>query len=455
MNKNDKPIIKLFTEHSHYYVYDTYFNTILEINQLQYKELISVCRIGVESYLSLSKELKEYHDVCMLIRKGFLKTNIIDRVENHLTQYIGQLLDSSVNDLVLQVTKDCNFKCRYCGFANLTGIDRNHEQINMSWEVAKKSIDFLYQHSRDAQQVNIAFYGGEPLLNFQLIQRVTEYANNLFKSKNIFYRMTTNASLLTDDIIAFIVQNKFHISLSIDGPEKIQNIHRSFRANGKGTFSVVYENLMKIKKRYKNYLEAHVKVMPVIVDGENHNEVLEYFYDIGFKQNQITMLNAELSGIDFRAEVCEPHSDEMKIKNVALIDAANKMDSVYQNKQCLPKVWHHGGTCIPGVKRLFVDTEGIFFPCEKILLRDNLSIGNLTSGFNFEIVKNMSNIGKMTEARCKKCWAMRFCEICVSQCNDIEKNELTAQQKEFTCKAQEAKALWYLKYRIMLMKGCE
>ena len=81
MNKNDKPIIKLFTEHSHYYVYDTYFNTILEINQLQYKELISVCRIGVESYLSLSKELKEYHDVCMLIRKGFLKTNIIDRVE--------------------------------------------------------------------------------------------------------------------------------------------------------------------------------------------------------------------------------------------------------------------------------------------------------------------------------------------------------------------------------------
>lgn len=455
MDKNNKPIIKLFIDDGHYYIYDTYFNTILEINHLQYKELMLVNRIGVPSYLSLSKEEKEYQDVCMLIRKGFLKTNIIDRVENPLSQYIDQLLDSCVNDLVLQVTKDCNFKCRYCGFANSTGIDRNHEQTSMSWEVAKKSIDFLYQHSRDAQQVNIAFYGGEPLLNFQLIQIATEYANDLFKSKNIFYRMTTNASLLTDDVIEFLVQNKFHISLSIDGPEKIQNIHRSFRANGKGTFSVVYQNLLKIKNSYQNYMDSHVKVMPVIVDGEDHNEVLEYFYDLGFKRSQITMLNAELSGIDFRSEAGHYHSYDIEIKNVALMDAASKMDSIYQDKQCLSKVWHHGGTCVPGVKRLFVDTDGMFFPCEKILLRDNLSIGNLTSGFNVQRIKNMANIGKMNEARCKKCWAMRFCEICVSQCNDIEKCELTAKQKEFTCKAQEAKALWYLKHRIMVMKGCE
>lgn len=448
MVTNDKPIMKPFIENGHYYIYDTYFNTILEVNYLQYKELMLVDRIGVQSYLSLLKKEKEYQDVCMLIRKGFLKTTIINCVEHPLSRYIDQLLTSCVNNLVLQVTKDCNFKCRYCGFANSAGIDRNHEQRNMSWDIAKKSIDFLYQHSRDAQQVDIAFYGGEPLLNFQLIKRTTEYANNLFKSKSIFYRMTTNASLLTDDIIEFLVQNKFHISLSMDGPEKTQNIHRSFKGNGKGTFSVVYQNLLKIKNCYPDYLDSYVKVMPVVVDGENYREVLEYFYGIGFKRSQITMLNAELSGIDFRAEVYDAHSDEMEIKNVALIDTVDKMDKIYQDKQCLSKVWHHGGTCVPGVKRLFVDTDGVFFPCEKILLRDNLSIGNLTLGFDVQRIKNMANIGKMTENRCKKCWAMRFCEICVSQCNDIEKCELTVKQKEFTCKTQEDKALWYFKHKV-------
>ena len=455
MDTNDKPIIKLFIENGHYYFYDTYLNTILEVNQLQYKELMLVDRIGVSAYLSLSKEEKEYKDVCMLICKGFLKTNIIDCVENPLSRYIEQLLASCVNDLVLQITKDCNFKCRYCGFASSTGIDRSHEHIDMSWEIAKKSIDFLYQHSRDAQQVNIAFYGGEPLLNFQLIKSATEYANNLFKSKIVIYRMTTNASLLTDDIIEFLVQNNFLVSLSMDGPEKTQNIHRTFRGNGKGTHSIVYQNLLKIKKSYPNYMDSHVKVMPVVVDGEDYKEVLAYFIDLGFKRSQITMLNAELSGIDFRPEVCNTHSDDMEIKNVALIDTVIKMDNVYQNKQCLSKVWHHGGSCIPGVKRLFVDTDGVFFPCEKILLRDNLSIGNITSGFNVKRIQSMANIGKITETRCKKCWAMRFCEICVSQCNDIEKCELTLKQKELTCKAQEDKTLWYLKHRVTVRNGSE
>ncbi|MCI8332689.1 MAG: radical SAM protein [Clostridiales bacterium] len=455
MIANDKPIIKLFTKSGHYYVYDTYFNTILEITNLHYKELSLVNDIGITAYLSLSKKEKEYNDICMLIHKGFMKPNIVDRVENSLSKYINQLLNSCVNDLVLQITKDCNFKCRYCGFANSTGIDRNHEKINMSWDIAKRSIDFLYRHSRDASLVNIAFYGGEPLLNFQLLKKITEYSNGLFKTKKIYYRMTTNASLLTDEIISFLVHNKFHISLSIDGPEEIQNVHRSFKINGNGTFSVVYNNFLKIKNNYPDYFDSYVKVMPVIVDGEDYNYILKYFKNLGFDQKQIKMLNAELSGIDFRADVYESHADDKAIKNVALLEAANKMDSVYQNKQNIPKIWHHNGTCIPGVKRLFVDTDGVFFPCEKILLRDNLSIGSLDCGFDITRIKNMANIGKMTENRCKKCWAMRFCEICVSQCNDIEQCEFTVNQKEHACQDQETKALWYLKNRAILIRQGE
>lgn len=240
MDKKDVPIVKLFIIDGHYYMYDTYSNSILEVNSLQYKELNIATQIGTEAYLSLPRQENEYQNVCMLIRKGFLKSKIIDEVENPLTPYLEQLLKSCVCDLVLQVTKDCNFKCRYCGFANTTGIDRNHEHENMSWEIAKESIDFLYMHSRDIDLVSIAFYGGEPLLNFPLIYKATQYANKNFKSKKIVYRMTTNASLLSDRIIDFLVENSFLLSLSIDGPQKTQDIHRTFRQDGKGTYTKIY-----------------------------------------------------------------------------------------------------------------------------------------------------------------------------------------------------------------------
>lgn len=189
--------------------------------------------------------------------------------------------------------------------------------------------------------------------------------------------------------------------------------------------------------------------MPVVIEGEDYNEIYTYFHNIGIERNQIRMLNAELAGIDYHTDNTSLMRNKLDYQTVALIETANKMDEILNSKLTIPPKWHHSGTCIPGVKRLFVDVNGVFYPCEKILLRNNLSIGDLKSGFNIERIKSMSNIGKLSEERCKHCWAMRFCEICVSQCNDIEKNKITAEQKMITCDAQEKKSLWYLKDKIL------
>ncbi len=103
---------------------------------------------------------------------------------------------------------------------------------------------------------------------------------------------------------------------------------------------------------------------------------------------------------------------------------------------------------MPALKYLFVDMNGTFFPCEKIIENPTFSIGNLDDGIDESRVIEFVNIGKMSEERCKSCWAIRFCDICVSHCIDIDKNKLSNVQKSIACKTQEEVALEFLKKTI-------
>lgn len=452
MNVNDKPIIKLFIFLNKYYVYDAFSNHLFELSANHFKEVLSLNKIGLTRFLNQKKNNKEYEDICMMITKGMFKSSIIRDVENYLTPYIEQLLKTCVNDLILQVTQDCNFKCRYCSYAIDSGIDRNHSNKTMSWDIAKKSIDFLYSHSRDMQEITVSFYGGEPLLNFDLIKKVVEYTKVKFITRKIKFRMTTNVTILNREILEFLVINSFKLSLSIDGPEYIQNSHRILKLNGKGTFEIVMTKLNLIKEKYPEYFQSNISVVPVVVEDEDFNLILEYFGTLGFSRDNINLLNANMSGVDYIPSNIFKRNNDFKLTNVSGLEIIKKYEEIYHNKDILPEKWHHNGTCIPGVKRLFVDINGCFFPCEKILLRENLSIGNLSDGFNVDKIINFSNIGKINSNRCKKCWAIRFCNICVGQCNDIENNELSIKQKNYMCDNVETNTVWFFKNKILRIK---
>ena len=168
--KNNKPIIKTFIYNGNYYMYDAISNSLYMLSKELYSELKILEDVGFDDYSKSQRETKNFNDVKMLIRKGVIGKSCIEKIEHPETEYIGSLITRCVNDITLQVTRDCNFNCRYCTFASNNDIGRNHEHINMSWEIARKSIDFLYDHSLDATTVTIGFYGGEPLINFKLIK---------------------------------------------------------------------------------------------------------------------------------------------------------------------------------------------------------------------------------------------------------------------------------------------
>lgn len=243
-----KVIFKQFIFNNRFYFYEPYYNGLFEISDEIYSELLKLSKIGIIDYRKSQKKSNNYDSIITLINKGLIRESFISKIEHHYTNYLDTLLQRCINDITLQVTRNCNFSCRYCSFTNNKEIQRNHEKKNMSIKIAKKCVDFLYNHSFDTNKVNISFYGGEPLINYKLIYEIVKYSNAKFHSKKIDYSMTINGSLLTKEIIYFLIENNFKLSISIDGPKEIQNFHRKYSTNGGDTFDIVYSNIMLIKE---------------------------------------------------------------------------------------------------------------------------------------------------------------------------------------------------------------
>ena len=425
-NSKDTPICKLFTHNGNYYIYDTFSNCIFLITKNHFKELSILCDIGISSYKETGKDTREFNDILLLLKKGLLRQNFIKTIKHYESDYVKYLHDRHVNDLCLQVTRRCNFNCRYCLYTNEHGIERIHENRDMTWETAKKALDYLYNHSCDAESIGISFYGGEPFLNYKLIKKIVDYCNSSYISKSVEYRTTTNGTALNDEIIHFIIKNNFKLAISLDGGKTIQNKHRKLGNTGSDTCDIVLRNINTIRKVSEDYFSKRVSFISVVFDDENGDDVLNFFNNIGVESDRVLLQTASLGGIDYIPTV-----------NYLSKRTPNEGDklflNIYANKSEIPENWHHNGPCIPGIKRLFIDTEGLMYPCERIVEHKCLSIGNIYNGVDISKVINFMNIGKLSEQDCKSCWAMRFCDLCIANCNDVNKNCLSTEQKKQAC----------------------
>lgn len=448
----DIPIYNIFKHNDNYYFYDTYTNSLLNITKKLYEELVVLKNIGWKNYIQTRNQSSEYDAILKLHKRDMLKCNFITDIRHPETDIVTDMLNRSINDLVLQVTRSCNFMCRYCLYASTSNVERTHENINMDFQTAKGAIDFLFEHSCDSTSINISFYGGEPLLNFDLIKEVVEYANSIFKTKKLSYSMTINASLLTDTIIQFIVKHSFNIAISLDGPKDIQNAHRRFKTTGSETYQIVINNINKLKKMNAQYFDTCVTFLPVIIDDEDFEKVKKYYKNMGISDDKIKPLRANLNGIDYilsEVQLSRKKNEEQLDQEFELGSYTNFLAKLMA-KNKLPSTWHHNGQCVPGVQRLFVDTFGLFFPCEKITEDKAYSIGSINTGFDNKRVKEFLNIGSLSENQCKHCWAMRFCEMCISACLDIDCNKLTQARKLYSCLQQKESALANMKHYIDL-----
>lgn len=412
---NNMVLCKCFTAHNKYYVYDAVKNCIIEVDAKTYK--------SIKKYLVYNgaKDLysDEYNDsIKELIAHGFLQRSPILKVYNTMCKDAKCLLNRKLNFLILCVTHKCNLKCRYCNYASSNELDRNHEDINMSYKIAKDAIDFFLEHSCDSSNIDIGFYGGEPFLNWDVIKAIVNYLESLNLNKATRYSLTSNFTYLSDQIMEFIVRYNFDILISLDGPKEINDLQR-FMSNGVGSFNRVMDNIEKLKKYNYDYYKEHVGINSVLLYPQLEGEVSDFFKEkFSDIYERITLNPADLSKIEYYNY---SHPYNVKIENGHSIfniekRSADKISEILKTGNILRDTEYPNGQCIPGYERLFVDCDGRLFPCEKMSTHNNeANIGNIYTGFDYEKVIHLMNLCSNEKSDCNNCWAFRFCDICCVQ----------------------------------------
>lgn len=195
MRQNDKenPFIHLFQTAFGYYLYDVNTNQIIKIKQ--------------DTYERLSNQEKGYktdtnEEIEILYENGYLKNNKVQNVNHPYTELLPYALENKIHILILQVTQNCNLRCDYCLYSGKYNT-RSHQNKRMNFSVAKEAIDFLKEHSKEKRKVYIAFYGGEPLLEFELIKKCVTYAENIMKDSGTYLYMLSQ-SISIDSMIVNI-----------------------------------------------------------------------------------------------------------------------------------------------------------------------------------------------------------------------------------------------------------
>lgn len=451
--EKDTPVLRMFEKNGKYYCYDPFPNKIYLLSKNHYTEITKLIAMGKSKYITSITDAawgSPARDILYMLNMGnYFKEELLQECVYPDIELVPDLYDRAIHDLALQITQKCNFSCRYCRYATDNGISRKHTNTNMSEEIAQKAIDYLMTHSTDANQVNIAFCGGEPLLNFTLIKEILQYIRSKYPYKPVTYNLTSNASLLKEEYIDIFQKNNFQLMISLDGPENVQNYNRKFLSNGEGTYAVVMDNIKRLMKNHKKYFQNNVTFNAVYLNESQRKDAEAFFRDLNVI-DKVRLVDADLKGIDYVMDMMNV-SDSLYDENGNHKDDQRDADWYINREQQMkkggniPSRWHHGGPCIPGIRRLYVDTFGNLFPCEKLMEAPGLSIGSLESGIHMESVLKLLNIGDLTSEDCKHCFAFRFCSICCSHCIDPTNNCLSSTCKTVECNNQKTLADAFLR----------
>lgn len=454
-------IYKCFEVGHSYYMYDREKNTITKVSRAAYDVLRNIK--NEEEFQQHLAILESY------IKDGFLKQTALREIKHEYTDRIEELAENRLSQMILQVTQNCNLRCSYCFYGEGNYINRTHSNKTMSFETAQKAIDYLLSHSKEIDEMYLSFYGGEPLLCVELIRKCITYINENFEGRLIHYNLTTNGTLLTPEIIDFLVKNDIYITISLDGNKEMHDRNRKF-ANGEGSFEKIMQNVKYLKRNYPEYA---MKVgFNTVLAPENDLQCVEEFFstdevigDSLINTGAVTDLYTGENEIDY--------TEKFKIANKygifkALLSAAGKLDSKYTSQlfkgkimgmktlyQHMQKVQggveiaHPGGPCIAGVRRLFVNVDGKMYPCERVSEKSKaMNIGNLDEGLDYDKVRAILNVGRITKEKCLKCWAFHFCTMCAGYADDTEK--LSPEKKLRQCESVKFNTLEEFKDICML-----
>ena len=327
----------------------------------------------------------------------------------------GQLKQKTagvVKALCLHIAHTCNLNCSYC-FASQ---GKYHGQrAVMSYEVGKRALDFLIENSGTRRNLEVDFFGGEPLMNFQVVKDLVAYARSIEKEKgkNFRFTLTTNGVLVDDDVIQWANRECSNVVLSLDGRKEI---HDRFRVDYAGNGS--WE---KIVPKFQKFVQARGG-KDYYMRGTFTHANPDFLKDIQ------TMLNLGFNELSMEPVVCaadDPSAlteDDLPIVMEQYEKLADLM--LQRDKEGRPFTFYHymidltGGPCIykrisgcgSGTEYMAVTPWGDLYPCHQFVGEERFCLGNIWEGVtNREIQKEFACCNVYAHPECRDCWARLYC----------------------------------------------
>ncbi len=446
-----------FTQGNSKYIYDSNINQIVKVDDAVYNILpFDMDRIDKENLLPEMREalneIEEYRKEYNLFRPKKAQRIYIDFED------VKKKLNSNIHHLILNVTDRCNMRCKYCVYGEYYKIGSTR-RCTMSWKTAKRAIDFLLEKSELTRNFIVGFYGGEPLLEFELIKKIVLYAKERIKAsgKKVRFSITTNGTIIDRDVARFLIDENFSVLISIDGPEDVHDRYRIFR-NGKGTWKKINKSLQRIRDIDEDFYMKHVGFSIVLAPPFELIKVHDFFKRFNLSTNgsyivTIPNRNGTTFYDSFPKEIWLEYDKQIKkLRNIMIDDLMNKkktdrfIESFFIRD--LKRRWHDrmvgesellnaNGICIPGHQRTFIDVKGYIYPCEKLSYR--LRIGHISRGFDLQRVKSILDSFINTCEKCYDCWLRRTCSICFSRVvtkSDDGDFEISDERKSICCKKE-------------------
>ena len=384
------------------------YDMIQQYEVLDREELLQRMR---EMHTSLPEaELQDcYEQITALKNGGELFTpDVFEPLAGKFKEKSGDVIKA----LCLHVAHTCNLNCAYC-FASQGKY--NGERAVMSFEVGKQALDFLMEHSGKRHNLEVDFFGGEPLMNFQVVKDLVAYARSIEKEagKNFRFTLTTNGMLIDDEVIDFANREMSNVVLSLDGRKEVHDRYRVDYA-GNGSWERIVPKFQKLVRERggRNYYMRGTFT--------HHNP--------DFLQDIRQMLDLGFTELSMEPVVCAPDDPTALTEEDRriVLDQYEKLAELMleREREGRPFTFYHymidlsGGPCIykrisgcgSGTEYMAVTPWGDLYPCHQFVGDEHFRLGDIWHGLdNPEGQKEFASCNVYAKPECRDCWAKLYC----------------------------------------------
>ena len=391
--------------------------------------------------------------ISTLVNEGFDKQDIIDTYaelkalcdddslfsEDTYRPFADMLAEAPIKSMCLNISHDCNLRCEYCFAAQG---DFGHGRKLMPFEVGKAAIDFLIKHSANRHNLELDFFGGEPLMNLDVVKKVVEYARSIEKehNKNFRFTMTTNGILLDDDSIDFINREMSNVVLSLDGRKEVNDRLRP-TVNKKGSYDIIVPKYQKLVAE-RGDKEYYVRGTFTKYNLDFTDDVM-HLNELGFDQISVEPVVTDpelpyaLTESDLPA-IAEEYEKLSKIlierkKNGTSFNFFHFMIDLDQGPCAIKRL--RGCSC--GNEYVAVTPEGDIYPCHQFVGMDEWKMGSvLDDSIDHKIKKMFSKANIYSKEECADCWAKFYCSGGCNA-NNMQYNNTIFKPHKLSCALEQ------------------